>query len=30
MTYQPKPWKIVELRYTEDGNVNVILEKRAE
>lgn len=28
MTYQPKPWTIVELRYTEDGNVNVILEKR--
>ncbi len=28
-TYQPKPWKIVELRWTRDGNVNAILEKRA-
>jgi len=29
MTYQPKPWKIVDLRWTRDGNVNVVLEKRA-
>lgn len=29
-TYQPKPWKIVSLWYTKDGNVNIVLEKRAE
>jgi hypothetical protein len=29
-TYQPKPWRIVELKWTVDGNVNAILEKRAE
>jgi hypothetical protein len=27
-TYQPKPWKIIELRWTKDGNVNAVLEKR--
>ena len=30
MTYQPKPWRIVSLVWTRDGNVNVVLEKRAE
>jgi predicted SAM-dependent methyltransferase len=30
MTYMPKPWKIVCLAFTTDGNVNVVLEKRAE
>lgn len=29
MTYQPRPWKIVFIRWTLDGNVNAILEKRA-
>jgi hypothetical protein len=29
MTYQPKPWKIVSLQWTRDGNVNIVLEKRA-
>ena len=29
MTYQPKPWKIISLSWTRDGNVNLILEKRA-
>jgi len=28
-TYQPKPWKIISLNYTREGNVNVVLEKRA-
>jgi hypothetical protein len=28
LTYQPKPWKIISLNWTRDGNVNVILEKR--
>jgi len=27
-TYKPKPWKIVHLSWTLDGNVNIILEKR--
>lgn len=30
LTYQPKPWRIVSLHWTSDGNVNVVLEKRAE
>ena len=29
-TYQPKPWKIIELNWTKDGNVNVVMEKRAD
>jgi hypothetical protein len=29
-TYQPKPWRIVDLRWARDGQLNVILEKRAE
>ncbi len=29
VTYQPKPWKIVSLSFTKDGNVNVLLEKRS-
>lgn len=29
-TYQPKPWKIIYLQFTRDGNVNVILEKRCD
>ena len=28
-TYLPRPWTIMDLRWTRDGNVNVILEKRA-
>jgi len=28
-TYQPRPWRIVELRFARDGNLNVVLEKRA-
>ncbi len=28
LTYQPRPWRIVELHWTWDGNVNVVLEKR--
>ncbi len=28
--YKPKPWKIVSLQWTRDGNVNVVLEKRSE
>ena len=28
-TYRPKPWMIVDLKFTRDGNVNVVLEKRA-
>jgi len=28
-TYQPRPWRIVSLHWVPDGNVNVILEKRA-
>jgi len=28
-TYLPKPWEIVDLKFTRDGNVNVVLEKRA-
>ncbi len=28
LTYQPKPWKIIQLHWTSDGNVNVVLEKR--
>lgn len=28
-TYQPKPWRIVELRWDRAGQLNVILEKRA-
>lgn len=30
LTYQPRPWRIVSLTWTRDGNVNVVLEKRAE
>lgn len=26
-TYQPRPWKIVSLHWTKDGNVNVVMEK---
>lgn len=29
-TYQPKPWLLVHQYFTKDGNVNAILEKRAE
>lgn len=29
-TYQPKPWRIVSLRWMRDGQLNVLLEKRAE
>ncbi|MBI4928320.1 MAG: hypothetical protein HY835_11180 [Anaerolineae bacterium] len=29
-TYQPKPWKILVLRWAPDGNVNVLMEKRRE
>lgn len=28
-TYQPKPWKIVSLRWAVDSQLNVVLEKRA-
>jgi predicted SAM-dependent methyltransferase len=30
VTYSPRPWKIVSLWWTRDGNVNCVLEKRAE
>jgi predicted SAM-dependent methyltransferase len=26
--YQPRPWRIMQLSWTVDGNVNIILEKR--
>jgi len=29
LTYRPKPWKIIMLLWTKDGNVNVVLEKRS-
>ena len=29
-TYQPRPWKIVSLHADREGNINVILAKRAE
>lgn len=28
-TYRSRPWKILSLHFTRDGNVNVVLEKRA-
>lgn len=28
VTYSPRPWRIVDLKWTRDGNVNVVLEKR--
>lgn len=28
LTYRPKPWKIIKLAWTRDGNVNAVLEKR--
>lgn len=27
LTYQPKPWRIMSLNWTPDGNVNIILRK---
>lgn len=30
MTYQPKPWKMVILRWDAEGQVNVVMEKRGE
>lgn len=27
-TYQPKPWKIINLSWTRDGNVNIVMRKR--
>lgn len=29
LTYQPKPWRIVSLRWDRGSNLNVVLEKRA-
>lgn len=30
LVFQPKPWKLVELRWSRDGNINAILEKMKE
>jgi predicted SAM-dependent methyltransferase len=30
LTYSPRPWRMVSLRWTRDGNVNVVLEKITE
>lgn len=30
LTYSPRPWKIVSLRWAADGNINVVMEKRVE
>lgn len=30
LTYRPRPWKIISLWFTKDGNINVVLEKRQE
>jgi len=29
LTYSPKPWNIEKMMFTRDGNVNVVLSKRA-
>jgi hypothetical protein len=29
-TYQPRPWKIIDVRWRRDGQLNVVLEKRSE
>jgi predicted SAM-dependent methyltransferase len=28
-TYQPRPWKIVQMLWAREGNFNIVLEKRA-